>query len=142
MSLLRVMDIGASGLTAQRIRMQVVSANLANAETTRTAEGGPYRRRVVLFEAAPGDPAEFSSALSRELRGVRVRAVDLDDAPPVLRFQPGHPDADARGYVAYPNIRMPAEMADLMSAVRSYQASLTVVQSVRTLFRQTLDLLR
>ena len=142
MSLFRIMDIGASGLTAQRTRMQVVSANLANAETTRTAEGGPYRRRIVMFEPAPGDPTRFSRALSRQLEGVRVSSVEIDDAPPVLRHQPGHPDADAQGYVSYPNITLPAEMADLMSAVRSYQANLTVIQSVRNLFRQTLNLLQ
>ncbi|MFQ5719036.1 MAG: flagellar basal body rod protein FlgC [Acidobacteriota bacterium] len=142
MSLFRIMDIGASGLTAQRIRMQVVSANLANAETTRTADGGPFRRRIVTFTAAGGDPDRFSEALSRKLTGVHVSSVELDDAPPVLRYQPGHPDADARGYVSYPNINLSAEMADLMSSVRSYQANLTVIRSVRTLFRQTLDLLR
>lgn len=142
MSLFRIMDISASGLTAQRTRMQVVSANLANAETTRTAEGGPYRRRVVIFEPTPGDPTRFSLALSRQLEGVRVSAVELDDAPPILRHQPGHPHADAQGYVSYPNITLPAEMADLMSAVRSYQANLTVIQSVRNLFRQTLNLLQ
>ena len=142
MSIARIIDIGASGLTAQRLRMQVTTANLVNVETTRTADGGPYRRRTVIFSDDPGDPFRFRNELSRVLSGVRVDRIAQDGSPPILRFQPGHPDADPNGYVAFPNINLPAEMADLMSAVRSYEANLTVIRSARGLWQQTLSLLR
>ncbi|MFQ5768147.1 MAG: flagellar basal body rod protein FlgC [Acidobacteriota bacterium] len=141
MSLARIISLAASGLTAQRLRMQVTSANLANMETTRTVEGGPYQRRSVVFAADPGDPTAFSSELSRAVQGVRVDSIIRDTSPPILRYLPGHPDADANGYVAYPNMSLPAEMADLLSAVRSYEANLTVLRSAKGMWQHTLSLL-
>jgi flagellar basal-body rod protein FlgC len=138
MSLLRALGIGATGLTAQRSRMEAVASNLANARTTRTADGGPYQRRVPVFTAEPVD--SFDDALGRALRSVRVERVAVDGAPPVLKFEPGHPDADAAGFVAYPNVDPVKEMVDMLSATRSYEANVGVVRSVRDMMRAALEI--
>lgn len=141
MSLKDVMTIAASGLDAQRARLETVASNLANASTTRTAEGGPYRRRMPLFEAAPvarSFEAEFQGAV----RKVEVRGVQLDPRPPVLRYEPGHPEANPEGYVAYPNIDPAEEMVDMLSAVRSYEANANVVKTVRQMNEAALTLIR
>lgn len=142
MSLRGAVDVAATALSAQRLRMELASANMANSETTRTPEGGPYRRRIAVFES---EPAIVSARARREGRvpgGVHVSKIQADDAPPALRYQPGHPDANPEGYVAYPNINATAEMIDMLSAARSYEAGITVIKTVRQLSQATLNLVR
>ena len=133
MSLQGAINISVSGLTAQRTRMEAIASNLANSETTRTPGGGPYRRRIPIFRTEAGEGAA---------RSVAVERVVLDDAPPLIRFEPGHPDADADGRVAYPNVDPVREMVDMMSATRSYEANITALKSVRAMKTATLDITR
>jgi len=123
----------SSGMAAARLRVNTLAANIANAETTRTPEGGPYRPRHVV-QGAADVPGSFSDSLERmTLKKPQVMAVIEDQSPPRLVHQPGHPDADANGYVAYPNINIVSTMTDLMSASRLYQAHATALESARTL---------
>ena len=124
-----VMDIAVSGLAAQRVRMATTASNLANTDTTRTAEGGPYRRRDPVFRAEPVRP--FADRLEREIRSVRVPEVVADTRPPVRHYDPGHPDADAAGYVLRPNVNPVSELANLMSASRSFEANLLIIRKTR-----------
>jgi|SRR5437867_2147263 len=144
MNLFGMLEIGGSALTAERQRAEVVAANMANAETTRTPEGGPYRRELVVFRARrmAAFPLLLASGSSLAARGVRVDQVVADPSPPLERYQPGHPDADARGYVAYPAVNPVEEMTDLLGAVRAYELNASAVQSVKTMIAQSLDLLR
>ncbi|RMG43590.1 MAG: flagellar basal body rod protein FlgC [Acidobacteria bacterium] len=143
MSLLRAMRVAASGLEMQRARMEIVASNLANANTTRTAEGGPYVRRLPVVEAAPVDgPGGFAGALDRAVRGVRITGVTKDPRPPLLRYEPGHPDADANGYVAYPNVDPAEEMVDLLSALRSYEANVNVIKAAGRMHESALGMVR
>jgi flagellar basal-body rod protein FlgC len=139
MSFFGVMDIAASGLSAQRLRMETIASNLANANATRTAEGGPYRRRDVVF-AAEGVARPFRQALDGFLRQVEVKGVVEDPSPGRLRHEPGHPDADAQGYVAYPNVDAVTEMVNLLSATRSYEANLTVMDAAKNLMLKALEI--
>jgi flagellar basal-body rod protein FlgC len=145
MDLFSVLDMSGRALTAERQRAEVVTANMANAETTRTPEGGPYVRKHVLFQTdAP--PTTFGSALNsaveRNIRGVHVAAVVPDSTPAVRRFDPGHPDADAEGYVSFPAINPVEEMVDLMGAVRSYQLNTAAVQATKSMISQSLEILK
>lgn len=143
MNLFGVMEISGSALGAQRQRAEVVAANLANAETTRTEEGGPYRRKQVVFGSrGPQFRYALASRQAPSLRGVDVRAVVEDPSPAIVRYQPGHPDADAQGYVAYPNVNPVTEMVDLMSASRSYEANAAAVTAAKQMITQSLDILR
>lgn len=142
MSLNRVVDIAGSSLTAQRVRMEASAANLANAETTRTPEGGPYRRKFPIFETESKAVSRLDRNRGRVPSGVRVERIVSDPSEPALRYQPGHPDADAEGYVRYPNVNATEEMVDLMSAARSYEASLSVLRVARQLMQATLNLVR
>ncbi len=135
----RVMDVSASALAAQRSRMEAVASNLANAQTTRTPEGGPYRRRDVVFEATPVARA-FDDVLAGAVRGVRVADVVEDPSPPRLRYEPGHPDADTQGFVAYPNVEVPVEMVNLLSAARSYEANVTVIEATKNMLLRALEI--
>ena len=139
MSLLTAIDINASGLMAQRKRVEVATSNLANAQTTRTENGGPYRRKDVVFQ-----PASFDTALDAEmgnsLEGVKVSGVVEDQTPFDRQYQPGHPDADAEGYVLYPNVNAMQEMANLMSAARSYEANIASINILKTMLQRTLDI--
>lgn len=121
--------IAASGLSAERTRLQTIASNMANARTTRTAEGGPYRRQVPVFSAEVIDP--FSDSLDAATSRVRVEEIKQDDKPPVRVFDPTHPDADAEGFVAYPDINVLQEMVDLMTAQRTYEANANVVEATR-----------
>jgi flagellar basal-body rod protein FlgC len=134
--------IAQSGLEVQRARMELIASNLANAQTTRTAEGGPYRRRVPIVQASAVQGRSFEGELARRVRGVTVSEVSLDPSPPVMKYEPSHPHADARGYVAYPNVDPAQEMVDLIAAVRSYQANINVVRSVGTLHDAALNISR
>ncbi|ANM30521.1 flagellar basal body rod protein FlgC [Acidobacteria bacterium Mor1] len=139
--LTRAFDIASSGLTAQRTRMEVVASNLANAQTTRTPEGGPYRRQEPVFrsEAVHG---KFGDLVGQAVRSVRVQRIAEDPSPPILKFEPGHPDADPRGFVAYPNIQPVQEMVNMLSATRSYEANVTLINGVRTMGRAALEIVR
>ncbi len=149
MGLFDAIDVAGSGLSAERLRMDVVAGNLANAQTTQGANGGPYRRReVVLQEAAPAG-ASFGDALTGAMassappaNGVQVAGI-VEDQDPLRRvYDPGHPDADAQGYVSMPNVNPVTEMVDLISASRAYEANVTAMQTAKTLFTKTLELLR
>jgi flagellar basal-body rod protein FlgC len=151
MNLFGVLDVAGSALGAERLRAEVVASNMANLETTRTAEGGPYRRRFTVFraQAAPLSPLQlasfgpaFGSTPDGRAGGVRIERVVTDPAPPFLRYQPGHPDADAKGYVAYPAINPVEEMTDLMGAVRAYEMNASSVQAAKQMIQQSIDILK
>ena len=135
------MDISASALSAERTRMNMISSNLANVNSTRSAEGGPYKRKDAVFTATPA-PGSFGAALGQAsaARRVEVTQIKEDQNPPRLQYEPTHPDADAAGYVAYPNVNVVEEMADMISASRSYEANVTAAQAAKSMALKTLDL--
>jgi flagellar basal-body rod protein FlgC len=135
MSLFSALAIGASGMAAQRTRAELLTENLANAETTRTPDGGPYRRKDVVFETQP-----FASML--DSAGVAVSEVVTDQRDPEQRYLPGHPDAGPDGYVAFPRINPAEEMVNLMSASRNYEANVASISSVKDMIQRSIDLLR
>jgi flagellar basal-body rod protein FlgC len=142
MSLFSSLSVSASGLTAQRRRAAVLVENIANSETTRTAEGGPYRRKDVIFSPM-GVASEFSSVLDGEMQtGVAVQGITVDQRPPEQRYQPGHPDADENGYVAVPRVNPAEDMVDLTAANRSYQANVSAMSAVKDMIQKSIDLLR
>ena len=143
MDFMTAMDISASGLSADRTRINTIAMNLANAKTTRTATGGPYRRRTVVQAATDVDnpfSTHMRSALDRELKGVRVMAVTQDTRPLKQVYEPGHPDANAEGYVSYPDINVVEEMSNLMSAQRNYEANITTVEALKGMFNKALEI--
>jgi flagellar basal-body rod protein FlgC len=136
--------VSASGMAAQRTRAGLLVENLANAETTRTPEGGPYRRKDVVFVSDP--QATFADAFQAELddseTGVRVDEVIEDTGEPIMRYQPGHPDANADGYVAFPRINPAEDMVDLMDASRGYQANVAAMSAIKNMISRSIELLR
>jgi flagellar basal-body rod protein FlgC len=147
MGLFDALGISGSGLTAQRLRMDVTAENLANAQSTKGANGQPYRRKDVVLQEATG--SGFAGALqnaqagsSAAGTGVQVAGVVADPSPGRRVYDPGHPDADARGYVTLPNVNPVTEMTDLIDASRAYEANVTAMQSAKQMFSKTLDLLR
>lgn len=154
MNIFRIFDVTGSGMSAQRTRMSVVSGNLANAETTRTPEGGPYRRRNVFFRALPTQqesPARGQSGWltplslnprerDADVNSVEVVGVHASTRAPRKVYDPHHPDTDAEGYVAYPDINTMEEMTDLLSATRSYEANMTAFNTTKSLVRKLLEL--
>ncbi len=143
MNLFGMLEVSGSALAAERWRAEVVSANMANAETTRSLQGGAYRRQLVLFRARP--TSQFPQILAR-LRhtiegGVQIERVVADASPMPRRYEPGHPDADAEGYVTYPNVNPVMEMTDLLSAVRAYQLNAAAVQAAKNMIQQSLQIL-
>lgn len=135
-------DISASGLSAERLRMEVIANNIANAHTTRSAEGGPYRRREVVFASALENEIGADPATGGKLAGVRVLGIQQDQSELPRVYQPGNPDADADGYVQMPNVSLSNEMVDLITASRSYEANLRVLRSFGEMVQQALSLLR
>lgn len=135
-----IFSIAGSGLEAQRVRMDVIASNLANAQTTRTPEGGPYRRRDVLFVTTPALPGTFQSALEAALRQVQVSRVVEDPRPFPEIYQPGHPDADERGYVQLPNVNILEEMVNLMAASRAYEANITILNTTKAMALRALEI--
>jgi flagellar basal-body rod protein FlgC len=132
-------DASASALNAERARIEVAVSNIANAESTRGADGQPYRRRDVVLASDPGE--SFDQALGRAgAVGVKVAAIVEDTAPLRRRYEPSHPDADAEGYVAMPNVDVPEEMVDMLSAARAYQANLTAIGLIRETVQKALEL--
>ncbi|HHY76449.1 MAG TPA: flagellar basal body rod protein FlgC [Firmicutes bacterium] len=145
MRLFAAIEASASGLTAERLRLDLIASNLANAESTRTENGGPYRRKVALF-APNGARYSFRDILAREVsslpRGVKVYGIAEDQSPFRRVYQPGHPEADADGYVTYPNVDVVTEMVDMMAATRAYEANVTAIEAAKTMAQRALDLLR
>jgi flagellar basal-body rod protein FlgC len=153
--LFRGLDIATTGLSAQRMRMETIATNIANAETTRGPDGQPYKRRMVQLEAATalGAPPSYpplpldqqkdgvaAPDPSAPLGGVQVVGISEDQSEGPLVYDPGHPDANAQGYVRYPNVRITDEMVDLMEARRVYEANATVFQAAKQLLRRALDI--
>jgi len=144
MNLFGMLQVSGSALTAERQRAEIVTANMANAETTRTPEGGPYQRKLAIFrsENANRFPRMLTAGMRTQPIGVRVDQVVADQSPPEMRFEPGHPDADAQGFVAYPNINPVNEMVDLMSAVRAYELNSQAVQATKQMISESLEILK
>jgi flagellar basal-body rod protein FlgC len=145
MSLFGTLSVSASGMAAQRMRAELLAENLANAETTRTPEGGPYRRKDVVFQSqSEGSP--FASLLDNALQtgpsGVTVSEVVVDQRAPERRYQPGHPDADADGYVSFPTVNPAEEMVDLMGASRGYQANVASMSAIKNMIQTSIDLMK
>ena len=136
--------VSASALRAERMRLDTIASNLANANTTRTPEGGPYKRRSVVFEAETFDSpfADTLATLGDEARpqGVAVTDVIEDPTPPRMVYEPGHPDANAEGYVAYPNVNAMLEVVDLMAATRAYEANVQVIAATKRLAEAALSI--
>jgi len=162
MGFLSNFDINGYGLSAQRARINVISSNIANAQTTRTAEGGPYRRREVVFKAINFDKelnaqlekdsqmlkyedplreGDFGKVASPPAMSVVVDKIVRDDSEPKMKYDPSHPDANSKGYVAYPNINPVVEMSDLIEATRSYQANVAAVQSAKNMAESAISLM-
>ncbi|MDA8414005.1 MAG: flagellar basal body rod protein FlgC [Desulfobacteraceae bacterium] len=136
------MDISSSAMSAERTRMNLISSNIANANSTRTAEGGPYKRKDAVFTASPL-AGTFSNALDQAKRGlsrVDVSAIVEDTSAPRIQYDPSHPDADEKGYVALPNVNVIEEMADMISATRTYEANVTAAQAAKSMAMKTLEL--
>lgn len=132
-------------MAAQRTRAELLVENLANAETTRTPEGGPYRRKDVVFaedDSAGSFSSELNSALGANTPGVLVADTTIDSSEPERRYQPGHPDADKDGYVAYPNVNPAEDMVDLLGASRNYEANIAAMSAVKDMIQKSLDLFR
>ncbi len=143
MDFLSSMKVSSSGLSVQRKRMETISSNLANIETTRTPEGGPYRRKDLVITALPLEN-DFGQSLTREMQSNinRVVVTDIveDQEEPRLEYQPNHPDANELGYVAKPNINLMSEMVDLMTATRSYEANVTAINAAKNMALRAIDL--
>ena len=145
MDFMSALDISASGMKAQRTYMNVISMNLANIKTTRTAEGGPYHRKSVAFAASPVyNPFDkaMENAEDRELKGVAVRGIVTDKRPMKKVFEPGHPDADKDGFVSYPDINVVEEMANMITTMRSYEANVQAIQDTKAMFNKALQIAR
>ncbi len=143
MDLFTAMDVSSSALSAERTRMNLISSNLANANSTRTAEGGPYKRKDAVFAAQPVGQT-FGDALNKagreRLNKVGVVEVVEDQNPPRMQYDPTHPEADAKGYVAMPNVNVVEEMADMIAATRSYEANVTTMQATKNMALKTLEI--
>jgi len=145
------MNISATALTAQRLRMDTISENIANVNTTRTADGGPFKRRTVIFEEIHDvDPMTlafdnifgsiFGGTPAHQSRGVRVSQIVRDETPGLLKFDPSHPDANEDGYVRLPNVNIVEEMVNMISTTRSYEANITAMQNSRHIMQRTLEI--
>jgi len=148
MSFFNTLNVSASGLAAQRVRMDLHAQNLANVDTTRTPEGGPYQRRAPIFiERGPNvGGGSFTDVLLRSIRqgggggGVRVHSIMTDDTPGPMVYDPHHPDANAQGYVQRPNVNVIAEMTNMISASRSYEANITAMSVTQAMMQRTLEI--
>jgi len=148
MGIFNAFAVSASGLTAERLRMDVISNNIANVNTTKTMDGGPYMRQRVVFEPR-GEKAHFlfpamfdKTKHAGNLEGVKVTGIINDATPPRMVYDPGHPDAGKDGYVAMPNVNIVKEMVDMISASRAYEANVTAMSSAKTMADKALDILR
>lgn len=143
MSLFSSLSVSASGMSAQRTRAELLVENLANSETTRTEQGGPYRRKDAIFSSVDIAGDAFTSVL-REASGtgVEVSEIAVDQRDPEKRYLPGHPDADKDGYVAFPRMSPAEDMVDLMSASRGYHANIAAMSAVKDMIQKSIDLMR
>ncbi|HSU59911.1 MAG TPA: flagellar basal body rod protein FlgC [Bryobacteraceae bacterium] len=145
MSLFSTISVSASGLSAQRERAEVLVENIANADTTRTAEGGPYRRRDVVFQAQQVS-SPFSSMIESQFgdraNGVGISDITVDNSDPDRRYMPGHPDADKDGYVSFPRVNPAEDMVDLLGASRAYQANVSAISAIKDMIQKSIDLFR
>jgi flagellar basal-body rod protein FlgC len=142
MSLFAALQVSASGMQAQRTRAEALVENMANAETTRTPEGGPYRRKDVVFSSELQE-SPFSAVFQNELAtGVTVADITEDTSAPDMRYLPNHPDANSEGYVAFPKMNPAEDMADLLNTTRSYQANIAAMTAVKDMITHSIDLLR
>lgn len=144
MNILSAMETSSSGMAAQRYRMNIISANIANAQTTRTPEGGPYRRREVIFGALPAQRS-FEEELRSQVKPddplhAKVLGVAVDERPPLLKYDPAHPDSNEEGYVAMPNIDPMEEMVNMMLATRSYQANVAAFNATKGMALRALEI--
>ena len=145
MSLFGTLSVSASGMDAQRQRAEILVENLANADTTRTAEGGPYRRKDVVFQTSSTESpfsSVFQSALESQSNGVSVGQVITDQREPDRRYMPGHPDADKDGYVAFPRVNPAEDMVDLLGASRGFEANVAAMGAVKDMIQRSIDLLK
>lgn len=158
MNLFGVMEVSGSALQAERLRAEVVTSNMANAETTRTADGSPYKRQHVVFQSQALDAPEFANQTSfagqgtfanhllsegnGDIGGVEISAVVADQGAGLRRYDPEHPDADKDGYVSYPDINPLTEMVDLMGATRAYGLNSSAIQSTKSMISSSLDILK
>lgn len=136
-------DAAASGLTAERLRMDVISNNIANVNTTRTTEGGPYRRQMVTFAPRDNNESSFAQILSKNLdagSGVRVVGISKDNSPTRKVYDPAHPDANKEGYVEMPNVNVVSEMVDMIGATRGYEANVTVLNAAKSMALKALEI--
>ena len=144
MNLFGMLQVSGSALLAERERAELSASNLANAETTRTIEGGPYRRQDVVFAArhpiSPGFAATLASFTDMHTQGVQVAGVFQSNSPPVRRFEPGHPDADASGYVSFPDINPVEESVNLVEAARSYQLNVSAIQTIKAMIQSAIGI--
>jgi flagellar basal-body rod protein FlgC len=145
MSLLSVLSVSASGMSAERTRAELLVENLANAETTRTPDGGPYKRKDAVFTSSPQTSpfaAVFQTEMGSGVNGVQVSDVIEDTSEGQKRYLPGHPDADQDGYVAFPNVNPAEDMADLMSASRGYGANVAAMTAIKDMILHSIDLMK
>ena len=142
-----MLNISASALTAERQRSEIISTNMANAETTHTADGGPFKRKEVVFSSSSNSSfhlafSSASSKIGRKAGTVRLSQVVDDPAAPIMRYEPGHPDANTEGFVAYPAINPVQEMVDLMGSTRAYQLNASAVSAAKQMIQQSIDILK
>jgi len=147
MNMFDSLSISGSALSAERQRSEIITANMANAETTHTEAGGPYRRKEVVFQSTGASSFRFALASTGNSGspipgGVQITEVVDDPTPPVMRYEPGHPDANQDGYVAYPAINPVMEMVDLMGSVRAYQLNASAVAAAKQMIQQSIDILK
>lgn len=146
MNIFKAMRISATGLSAERLRMDVISSNIANANSTRSAAGGPYKRQVALLAAVKNGASSFKNLLknskqaAEDLEGVRVVGIVEDNSPPKRVYDPKHPDATPDGYVEYPNVDVMKEMVELITASRAYEANITVLNSTKSMALKALEI--
>jgi flagellar basal-body rod protein FlgC len=143
MDFMTAIDVGASALKAERTHLNVISMNLANAKTTKTVDGGPYRRKEVIFKetevASPFSKA-MNSALDQDVKGVRVESIQNDKRALKQVYEPGHPDANEEGYVSYPDINVVEEMTNMLSAMRAYEANVSTITTSKNMFTKALEI--
>ncbi len=141
MGVFDVFKIGASGMSAQRLRMESIATNLANIHTTRTDEGGPFRKKEVVFVPTdvPGKRS-FGATFQEKLEGVKVEEVTESEKPFERTYDPFHPDADNDGYVTFPNVNVMSEMSDMIAATRAYEANVNVINSAKDMFMKSLEI--
>jgi flagellar basal-body rod protein FlgC len=143
MDFMTAIDVGASALKAERTHLNVISMNLANAKTTRTVDGGPYRRKEVVFKETEVETPfskAMNAALDQEVKGVRVESIRNDSRPLKQVYEPGHPDADDEGYVSYPDINVVEEMTNMLQAMRAYEANVSTITTSKNMFTKALEI--